>query len=50
MGKQVVVEIDVGLSRVKHHPIAIKNNRTYFLLSVHNYSHNKEKEFPIANG
>jgi hypothetical protein len=38
MGKQVVVKIDVCLSRIKHHPIAIKNNHAYFLLSAHDYS------------
>jgi len=43
MGKQVVVKIDVCPSRIKHHPVAIKNNGSYFLMSVHNYLLGKEK-------
>jgi hypothetical protein len=43
MGKQVVVKIDVRLSRVEHHPVTIKDNSAYFLISAHDYSFGEER-------
>ena len=43
--KEVVVEIDVGLAGVKHHPITVKNDNRYFVYSL---QHTTEKMYHLS--